>query len=150
MWFKVDDAFPQHPKVLLIPRRDRPAAVGLWLLAGTWCAQQLTDGVLAAGMVAEMGGTTRAAAVLVEVGLWHRSGHVPDECLDRELCPGSRPLPGSLLLFHDWEDYQPTRRKVEADRAAARDRVAAAREARKRVREAREQLAGSADVPPNT
>lgn len=109
-WFRVDDSFPTHPKVLRIPRRDRPAAVGLWTLAGGWCAQQLTDGHLDAHMPEEFGGSSRLVDHLVDVGLW-------------EVKDGG-------YLFHDWPDWQPTRAQVEADRAAARERMRRARQQR--------------------
>jgi hypothetical protein len=122
-WFKVDDSFAQHPKVLAIPRKDRPAAVGLWTLAGTWCAAQLTDGHLAAYLVAEFGSTVKLAEQLVRVGLW-------------EATDGG-------YRFHDWADWQPTRDQVEGERAAARERMQRARERRRRSGEQPPQFAGS-------
>ena len=103
VWFKMDDSFPSHPKVLGIPRRDRLAAVGLWTLAGGWCAKQLTDGYLAAHMVEEIGASPRLASTLVEVGLW-------------EVSEGG-------FQFHDWADYNPTREEVESERESARERM---------------------------
>jgi len=123
VWFRMDDSFPSHPKVLGIPRRDRLAAIGLWTLAGGWCAKQLTDGYLAEHMVDEIGGTQKAARTLVEVGLW-------------ELREGG-------YQFHDWDQYNPTREEVEADRAAARERM-------KRVRSGRSSGGSSAEVRANT
>lgn len=41
-WFQVDDKFYAHPKFL----RVGMAARGLWVTAGSWCAQNLTDGWL--------------------------------------------------------------------------------------------------------
>lgn len=103
VWFRMDDSFPSHPKVLGIPRRERLATIGLWTLAGGWCAKQLTDGYLAEHMVEEIGGTAKAASMLVEVGLW-------------DLTEGG-------FQFHDWHHYNPTREEVEADRTAARERM---------------------------
>lgn len=102
-WFKVDDSFPTHPKVLSISRKDRAAAVGLWTLAGGWCAAQLTDGHLAVHMVGELASSKRYADLLVTARLWERTD--------------------SGYVFHDWADWQPTRAQVEADRSAARDRM---------------------------
>lgn len=96
-WFKVDDSFPQHPKVLAIPRRHRAAAVGLWTLGGTWCAAQLTDGYLGAHMVEELASTQRHADLLVEVGLW-------------EVADGG-------YQIHDYLDYNPSADEVRADQA---------------------------------
>jgi hypothetical protein len=122
VWFRMDDSFPSHPKVLGIPRRDRLAAVGLWTLAGGWCAKQLTDGYLAKHMLEEIGGSPRLASTLVEVGLW-------------EVSEGG-------YQFHDWGHYNPTREEVEADRAAARERM-------KRIRSGRSSGGRSGEVRAN-
>lgn len=98
-WFKVDDSFHGHPKVLSIPRRDRLAAIGLWATAGSWCAQHLTDGRFGRHMIEEFGGAEKHATALVRVGLWE------------ENADGS-------LSFHDWIDWQPTREHVLERRAA--------------------------------
>lgn len=102
-WFKVDDAFPTHPKVRSIPRRERPAALGLWLAAGTWSAKHLTDGVIPLWVVDEEG-TPDSAALLVASGLWHGRG---------SRCPRCPRPKANEWLFHDWSDYQPT--KAAAD-----------------------------------
>lgn len=122
VWFRMDDSFPSHPKVLGIPRRDRLAAIGLWTLAGGWCAKQLTDGYLAKHMLEEIGGSQRLAATLVEVGLW-------------EISEGG-------YQFHDWDHYNPTREEVEADRSAARERM-------KRIRSGRSSGGSSSEVRAN-
>lgn len=109
-WFKVDDSFPQHKKVLAIPRRDRTAAIGLWTLAGGWCASQLTDGHLGAHLISEFASSKKYAEILCEVGLWERTD--------------------SGYVFHNWSRWQPTREQVEADRAAARERMKKARSRR--------------------
>lgn len=103
VWFRMDDSFPSHPKVLGIPRRERLAAIGLWTLAGGWCAKQLTDGYLAEHMVEEIGGTFKSASALVDAGLW-------------DVVDGG-------FRFHDWADYNPTREEVESERIAARERM---------------------------
>lgn len=97
MWFKVDDSFPQHPKVLAIPRRDRAATIGLWALAGIWCSQQLTDGYLAEHMVEELAGTKKQAELLVKVKLW-------------QLAEGG-------YQIHDYLDYNPSADEVRAEQA---------------------------------
>lgn len=107
-WFKVDDGWWSHPKVIPVESDAR----GLWVSSGSWCAQHLTDGFLpeyALKMVTELKGAklSAACAELVEAGLWKRR-------------PGG-------FLFHDWEKYQPVREDVERRRAADRDRKATAR-----------------------
>lgn len=119
MWFKVDDGFWCHPKVLSCP----PAALALWVRAGSWSAAQLTDGRVPRSALAMLGGKPATAAALVTAGLWAVDG-----------ADGWR--------FHGWEDYQPTRATVEAERAATAARVAAWRERnRKKGR-------GDDDAPP--
>lgn len=103
-WFRVDDGFGRHPKVLGIPRKDRPAAVGLWLLAGTWCSASLADGRVPSWLPEEFGGSKRIAGLLVEAGLWL--------------------VDGDGWRFHEWETYQPTRAQVEDQRSKTAERVA--------------------------
>ena len=111
-WFKVDDGFYDHPKVIDLPL----AAVGLWALAGAYCARHLTDGVITDRQIRAIGGTRKQAAALVAAGLWS-SDDAP---------PSAR-----RYAFNDWGDFQPARADVEAKREEARERMAAAR-ARKR------------------
>ena len=105
-WFKVDDQLAFNMKVLSAGN----AAMGLWVRAGSWSAAQLSDGVVPAPIVAALGGTPDDAAALVEVGLW--------DAVD------------DGWAFHDWDEYQPTKAQVIADRKATRDRVAKHRAAR--------------------
>ena len=96
-WFRVDDGFQRDPKVLGIPRSQRGPAVGLWTLAGTWSAANLTDGVIPEWLPDELGVPKRFASALVTAGLWAQDG------------AGWR--------FVDWSPNQPTRAEVEAKRA---------------------------------
>lgn len=100
-WFKVDDQLHAHPKILAIPIRDRYAALGLWVVAGSYASAYLTDGHVPAALVDDTG-TRRQAETLVKAGLWQVE---PD---------GYR--------FHDWKEYQPLAAEVEAERAQARAR----------------------------
>lgn len=113
-WFKVDDKMGSHPKVLTIPRKQRPQVMGLWLLGGIWCAGQLTNGALPRYMLAELGGSPLLAETLVLVGLWEKTE--------------------DGYQYHDWADYQPTREQVENDRAAARERMSKLRNGSRVVR----------------
>jgi hypothetical protein len=97
-WFKVDDQLHGHPKA----HAAGNAALGLWVRAGSWCGAHLTDGRLPAGMVGTLGGHARDVRKLIEVGLWCQ-------------------VEGGYQ-FKDWEHYQPTKDKVNADREAARER----------------------------
>jgi len=101
-WFKVDDGFYSHHKVILIPRSVRAEAIGTWTLCGTWSADKLKDGYVPSLMVEELGGTLAGAEALVAVKLW-------------------RPKTGGFQ-FINWSEFQPTRKKVEETRARERDR----------------------------
>ncbi len=116
-WFKVDDSFAGSPKRAACP----PAAIGVWVTAGSWCAQQLTDGFVPSHMLAMFGGRSKDAESLVAAGLW-------------EVADGG-------WQFHDWEKYQPSREQVEADRHAARERQRRAREKAKSQRESQRDAA---------
>lgn len=116
-WFKVDDGFWSHPKTATLS----DAAVALWVRAGAYSCQHLTDGLIVRPVL-RMVGTVEAAGELVEAGLWL---HHPDG-----------------WVFHDWSDYQPTKADVEADRAAARERM------RERRRNKQGKFAGSSPEQP--
>lgn len=98
-WFRVDDTFSDHPKVDDLSL----AAVGLWTLAGSWSARNLTDGHVTPARVRKFGGTPDEVTELVTAGLWIEDGN------------GWR--------FKSWDEYQPTKESVEKERAAARKRM---------------------------
>ena len=108
-WFKVDDAFWAHPKTLALS----DAAVALWVRAGSYCAQHLTDGAVPASALWMMRSDEFVAHDLVAAGLWKQTP--------------------TGYLFHDWAKYQPTRESIEAEREAGRERQRASREKRLRV-----------------
>lgn len=112
-WFKVDDAFHSHPKVMELSVE----AVGLWTLAGTWCANYLTDGVIKESVLHRFGRTSanvrELCDELVKSGLW--------EAVDE-----------GVYQYRDWADYQPVKDDVEAEREAARERMRQVR-ARKKL-----------------
>lgn len=110
-WFRVDDTLPFHTKVVTAGN----ASMGLWLRAGAWSMQQLTDGFVPA-VIARQLGTRAEARKLVEVGLW----------IDKD----------DGYQFHQWHPRQPTRLQVLAERDSASERQRAARERRKKEREA--------------
>lgn len=109
-WFKVDDGFHGHPKVVELSLE----AVGLWTLTGSWCAKYLTDGFVPDKTVTRLGGNHDAAAELVMSNLWGRAT--------------------GGYEFKDWADYQPLKEDVEAERLAAQERMKKVRAAKKGVR----------------
>lgn len=98
-WFKVDDGFWSHPKTADLS----DAATALWLRAGTWSAQHLTDGRVPYSALRFFRARRRSAAELVDAGLWSDAG--------------------DAFVFHSWADYQPSKSQVEAKREATRNRV---------------------------
>lgn len=123
-WFKVDDNLAFHSKTVDAGN----AAMGLWVRAGSWCAQNLTDGFLPGHML-PMLGTAQQAARLVRAGLWNRES--------------------GGFSFHEWGERQPKREAIENERAAARERMRAAREAKRGKKTASPQVSGesSPEVP---
>ena len=112
VWFKADDQLSRSKKVLRIPRRYRMQSMGLWILAGTWSAGELTDGFVPSHMLDELGGTAAQAKRLVESGLWS------------EVAGG--------FLFNSWSDFQPSSNDVREKRARDAERKQKAREEKRR------------------
>lgn len=106
-WFNVDDGFAFHRKAV----RAGNAALGLWTRAGSWCAQQLTDGFVPDEMVTVLGSVSQAQR-LVTSGLWS------------EVDGGYQ--------FHEWTDSgrNPSRSEVLSRRKKEADKKAKARAAK--------------------
>lgn len=102
MWFKVDDKLHSHKKAA-----KAGDALALWVVAGSWCSDHLTDGFVPDYMVGRlMPGGDDMAQRLADAGLW-----APGEC-DGE----------TGWQFHGWDEYQPTRDDVESQRERERDK----------------------------
>lgn len=118
MWFKVDDGWWRHRKTRRLVRshpemRRDAAAVGLWTLAGDWCADNGTDGWIPEDELEQWADDwSDLAKRIVAVGYWSA------EQVDGE----------SGYRFHDWEIYQPQASAVAAKRAANAARQAKWRE----------------------
>lgn len=111
-WFKTDDSLHSHKKAM----RAGVEAMGLWVLAGSWCADQLTDGWIPDYAALRLAPNAEELAErLVKAGLW--------EPAERDGEPG--------WIFHDWEQYQPSRADVEARRRSDAERRARWRHAKK-------------------
>jgi hypothetical protein len=120
-WFNVDDGFAFHRKAV----RAGNSALGLWVRAGSWCAQQLTDGFVPSDMVPTMG-TVSQAERLVAAGLWS------------EVDGG--------YMFHEWTDSgrNPSRSEVLLRRKKEAEKKAKARAAKSAPPQA------NSDSPPRT
>jgi len=104
VWFKIDDGFWSHPKVLELS----DGAVALWTRAGSYCAGHLTDGEVKKSTLRVLAADHDAAVELVLAGLWDETANG--------------------WHFHDWAEYQPTREEVMKERAAATERKRVSRE----------------------
>lgn len=72
-WFKVDDKFHSHNKVRKV-LAEEPAAVALWVVAGSWSSDNLTDGFIPDHQLPWLipTGADSLAQKLVTAGLWKR------------------------------------------------------------------------------
>lgn len=120
-WFKVDDNLAFHHKVIAAGN----PAMGLWVRAGSACAQQLTDGFIPAHMATALG-TKAQAERLVSAGLWERAE--------------------GGYKFHEWAARQPSKASVEAERAVHSERMRVYRERKKTGKQTTSaQVSGSRD-----
>ncbi len=97
-WVKLEDTFPDHPKVLEVG--DQAA----WLFVASLCysARHLTDGFLPSRAIGKLTGLSKPSQLesrLVAAGMWHETE-------------------GGLLI-HDYANHQRTREQVTEARAAA-------------------------------
>ncbi len=99
-WFKVDDNLAFHAKVVMAGN----AAMGLWVRAGAWSMQQLTDGRIPVQIARQIGTRTEIKR-LIDAGLWAEEG--------------------DAYTFHDWSDRQPS--KADVTRVAESKGMAGAR-----------------------
>jgi hypothetical protein len=93
-WFKADDQLHSHPKVI----EAGLEAMGLWVLAGTFCADKRTDGVITWAAIDRLAGGKakgrKLAKALLDANLWE-------------------PIEGGCR-FHDWLTYQPSAAELNA------------------------------------
>ena len=98
-WVKIDDAFPEHPKV--VPLSDR--AFRIHVRALCYCARNLTDGRVPRGAEQLLGCTLAQIGELVTAGLW-------------DVRPDG-------WAVHDYLQYNPSREQVMVERGAAKARL---------------------------
>ena len=100
-WFKVDDKLHDHAKAHAAGK----AAMGVWVMAGSWAADNLTDGFVPTRVLSRWGAASDAKK-LVAAGLWSEANRNGED--------GWR--------FHDWDAFQPTRAAVEERREIEREK----------------------------
>lgn len=108
-WFRLEDSFHSHPKVIAAGNE----AIGLYVRCGTYAAQHLTDGFIPEH-VALLYGTPELADTLVRTKLWRRTR-------------GGWRMP-------DYLDYNPSADKVGQEREARAERQRRWREKSRRDR----------------
>jgi hypothetical protein len=97
-WVRMDENFPEHPKVAAL----KADAFRVHVRAICYSARYLTDGVILTSSLSMVGGTSKLAQSLVAAGLW-------------EVADGG-------YVIHDYLTYNPAREEVLANR---RQRAAA-------------------------
>lgn len=118
MWVRVDDNFPEHPKVVEAGRNlgtsGRGRVVAIWQVALCYCNRNYTDGFIDEATIRSWTLYDRrpvdVALVMADAGLFER------------VAGGFR--------FHDYHDYQPTAADVKAKLQRDRDRKRAERAAK--------------------
>lgn len=111
MWFRVDDGFIEHPKVLHAAerlgggRRSLGRVVAVWVEGGTYASRKLTDGFV--------------PWLKVETFL---TDDKPRQVVDAMIAAGLITATNSGIQYHDWSDYQPSASAVVQQRAKARTR----------------------------
>jgi len=102
-WFKLDNGFPEHPKITQVGGD----AAWLYVCGLAYASRNLTDGLIPAGALARLSDRKqpqKLAQVLVKAGLWdvHEDG----------------------WMVHDYLEHQSSRARVDRDREQARQRMA--------------------------
>lgn len=118
-WFRVDDGFYDHPKVVDLSM----AARGLWATCGSYCGRHLTDGHISRKQVRMLGGTAAQIRDLIRNRMWI-------ECESHRDC----------IAFVNWIEQQPTRDSVETKRAEDAERKHKAREAKRAKQQQQENV----------
>ena len=103
-WGKVDDKLHDHAKAHAAGK----SAMGVWVMALSWSADNLTDGFIPQRVLGRWG-TTSDARKLVGSGLWDTAEKAGEKGWQ----------------FHDWADYQPTKADVDERRRKNADKLAA-------------------------
>lgn len=123
-WFKVDDKFHSHPKVVeLLSMPCGFDALGLWTLLGSWCSDYGSNGRVTDAALRWCNARDESISALITVGLWGRN-----EDGDIE--------------YHDWPDYRPAKKATKSKTLTNAERQALYR---KRKRNAESNVTGNAN-----
>lgn len=105
-WVRVDDHFPEHPKLLALGPLA-PLAAWLWLSGLCYANRHLTDGFVPQSFVEAQASYTGADPLVLAEGLcnallWHRVLANSSQSLANE----------SGFTIHDYAEYQPSKAQV--------------------------------------
>jgi hypothetical protein len=107
-WVKLDDQFPDHPKIVAAGAE----AAWMYVVALCYSNRMMTDGFIPQNQVSRLVSSVsdnQLVERLIEVGLWE-----------------VRTRPAGYYI-HDYLIYQPSRSQILKERQAARARMAASR-----------------------
>lgn len=124
-WARIDDQFPNHPKVASLGSLMLPC-IGLHTFAICYCNSYLTDGFIPAPQVARLAG---------DVTLLLPSGK-PEELVDRLVNSGLWEKRRGGYFIHDFLEYNPSRDDVIQKREQISQRVSRFRERKQNERNA--------------
>lgn len=117
-WVKIDDHFDEHPKLAAVG----PLSWGMWLAGIAYCNRNLTDGFIPRNKAHAL---CSFEYIDTEGRIWElgRACGMSGEDIDSEWVIGTlvdgdlwEQVPGGYRI-HDYEDYQPTKAQVLAERA---------------------------------
>lgn len=120
-WVRFDDQFPIHRKVGGLS----DVLYRLHTEAIFWCARNGTDGIIREYELNLISTRARLGRVseLTRRQLWHDAADVCSACEDALTAAGTV-LPTDGWVIHDYLAYQPSRGKVDKERAAKAERQA--------------------------
>jgi hypothetical protein len=145
-WVRFDDQFPIHRKVGGLS----DVLYRLHTEAIFWCARNGTDGIIHRNELKLVSTRARLARVseLTSRQLWHDSADICPTCITALAAAGTSE-PSDGWVIHDYLAYQPSREKVERERAAKAERQAKWLSAKKGDRRSRDASRdASKDVAP--
>ena len=126
-WVRLDDGFYTNKKVQCLSM----AARGLWATCASYCGHQLTDGVITARMVRQLGGTPVQIRALIESELW---------------CETSDDSGAKAYAFKDWLEFNPSREDELNRRAREREKKREWREQKAAKQGKRKNVPGGQDA----
>lgn len=103
MWVRIDDQFPDHPKIVDV------GVVAAWLhvAAMCYCSRYLTDGRLS---------INAARARVSDSQVRELTGKPVDDLIERLVAAGLWERVDGGFVIHDWHAYQPSAGNVKAKR----------------------------------